>query len=187
MSNEDWGRVEFSLAPGLVPRDDPEHYVVEITGTVWAESNCLTNDGREQAETEAGRMKLLLVLGTQACNDQVALWEVCDAHSAMLANVYETLFQANEEPREEFDIEPSYSDLLYIESLEMDASFEHLAVRALETAISVFCAGGLIVATRQSLELSVEQWRELGFVKAAGSQFVFRDNCRINPYARPAE
>jgi hypothetical protein len=34
------------------------------------------------------------------------------------------------------------------------------------------------------LELTIDEWRELGFVKVAGSQFVFRDSACLNPYKR---
>lgn len=186
-ADDTWGHVEFSLTPSLIPRDDPANYVVEIQGMIRAKSYPPAVDDREGIETDVGHMELLLVLSTQACNDGIHLAEVCDSHSSELSHAYATLFKANESPREELEIEPSYNDLLYIDSLDLDEPFHELAVRALETAISTFAAGGLIVAVSKELELSVRQWRQLGFKKIVGSEVVFRDNCRVNPYVERVE
>ncbi|MBP89729.1 MAG: hypothetical protein CMJ64_23995 [Planctomycetaceae bacterium] len=48
----------------------------------------------------------------------------------------------------------------------------------------MFCPEGLIVAVEDSLELSIEEWRQLGFRRIAESSFVFRDQLKVNPYER---
>jgi hypothetical protein len=68
-------------------------------------------------------------------------------------------------------------------------------VKSFETAIAAFGSQGLIVAARDDessdfigLDLTVDEWEDLGFIKIAGSHFVFRDNCSLNPYRkRPTE
>jgi len=82
------------------------------------------------------------------------------------------LFDTNGETKEDLDIEPEYRDTL-------------LRVQLIETSIAVLCAEGLIVAVEESLDLTVEDWRRLGFKRIAESPFVFRDQLRVNPYQEP--
>ena len=42
--------------------------------------------------------------------------------------------------------------------------------------------GALVVAVEDSLELSIDEWRQLGFRRIADSPFVFRDQLKVNPY-----
>jgi hypothetical protein len=46
----------------------------------------------------------------------------------------------------------------------------------------MFCPDGLIVAVEESLELSIDEWRQLGFRRIAESPFFFREQLKVNPY-----
>jgi len=37
-------------------------------------------------------------------------------------------------------------------------------------------------AVEEGLGLSIEEWKQLGFVRIAGTRFVFRDQLKKNPY-----
>ena len=168
-----FGSVEFSVSVGLVPWRDPSEFVHHIVGTA------IDADGRRR-----GTISLKLVSATEAENLGEYLVMVCDADSSVLESVYATLFGPNGETREELDITPGWNNLLFIESLEMEPGHEGtpLRVQVVETSIAVFGSAGLIVAEEQALELSVEEWRQLGFRRIAASPYVFRDQMRTNPY-----
>jgi ribosomal protein S18 acetylase RimI-like enzyme len=88
------------------------------------------------------------------------------------------------ETKEELDIEPGWSSLLYIESVEAEPEYQKttLAVRLIETAIAIFCSDGLVITVEKAFDLTIGEWRQLGFKRIAGSEFVFRDQLRVNPY-----
>jgi ribosomal protein S18 acetylase RimI-like enzyme len=171
------GTVEFALSAGTVPWSDPGEYVHEITGKAVA-----FIDG--DAEEEAGEITMRLVSVTEAVNRGEDLHEVCDADSAVLEAAYWAVFDENGETKDELDIEPGWNNLLYIEGVEIEPEYRNtrLAVRLIETAIVIFCSDGLVIAVEEAFDLTIEEWRELGFKRIAGSEFVFRDQLRINPY-----
>lgn len=175
------GCVSFSSSVFLKPwHRDPERYAVEIKGEILVHS--------DDAEEHAGELSLILVQATEACNDQVPLYQVCDAHSDLLQQIHSILMQSDSEVRDELGVEPSWSDLLVIGGAEIVEKFQGTALlaQAIETAIAAFCAGGLIVARRADLgHLTADQFERLGFVEvpyvrlagAGDDSFVIRDNC----------
>jgi len=171
------GSVEFTMTTGTVPWGDPGEYVHNIEGTALAFTE-------SEAEEEVGRITLRLVSVTEAVNRGEDLHVVCDADSAILEAAYCALFDAKGETKEELDIEPGWNNLLYIEAVESEPEYQEttLAVRLIETAIAIFCSDGLVIAVEEAFDLSIEEWRELGFKRVAGSEFVFRDQVRVNPY-----
>ena len=179
MKQEDFsGTIDFSVSTGFVPWGDPSEYVHTVTGKALV----LTDSGEE----EAGKITLKLVSVTEAVNQGEQLYDVCDADSAILEAIYATLFDTNGETKEELDIEPGWNNLLFVETVNIDSDYRNtsLRVKMIETAIAMFCSEGLIVAVGDSLELSVEEWQRLGFKRIAESQFVFRDQLRVNPYRK---
>jgi len=171
------GSVEFAMTTGTVPWGDPGEYVHNIEGAALA----FTDDDDEE---EVGRIALRLVSVTEAVNQGEDLHLVCDADSAILEAAYCALFDAKGETKEDLDIEPGWNNLLYIESIEAEPEYQEttLAVRLIETAIAIFCSDGLVIAVERAFDLTIEEWRQLGFKRIAGSEFVFRDQLRVNPY-----
>ena len=178
MAKEEFsGTVEFVLSTGTVPWSNPGEYVHEISGKALA-----FIDG--DVEEEAGEITLRLVSVTEAVNRGEDLHEVCDADSAVLEAAYWAVFDENGETKDELDIEPGWNNLLYIGGVEIEPEYRNttLAVRLIDTAIAIFCSDGLVIAVEDAFDLTIEEWRELGFKRIAGSEFVFRDQLRINPY-----
>jgi hypothetical protein len=54
--------------------------------------------------------------------------------------------------------------------------------QAIETALAMFASEGLVVAVEEGLELSIEEWKRLGFMRIAETGLVFRDQLKVNPY-----
>ncbi len=174
MSNDDfYGTVDFSVSAGLVPWGDPGEYVHTVVGKAI-----------DLNEDEVGTINLKFVSATEAENQGEPLYEVCDADSATLEAIYATLFDAKGETKDELDIEPGWNNLLFVEAVEIKPGHEKTSVRVqlIETGIAMFCPEGLIIAVEESLELTVEEWRQLGFIRIAESPFVFRDQLKVNPY-----
>jgi len=178
MSDEEFfGTVNFSVSAGLVPWGDPSEYVHAVTGKALA----LSDSGSEE---DAGEITLKLVSATEAVNRGENLYDVCDADSSTLEAIYATLFDTKGEAKDELDIEPGWNNLLFIEAVKIEPEYQatSLRVQLIKTAIAMFCPEGLIVAFEDSLDLAVEDWRQLGFKRIAESPFVFRDQLRVNPY-----
>lgn len=178
-SNEFTGTVEFSVSAGIMPWHDPGEYVQAVTGRAFA----VTDLGDEQ---EAGEITLKLVCATEATNRGVRLLDVCDADSEILEAVYATLFDANEEVAEELDIEPGWNNLVFIEGVNIAPEYADtsLRVQLIETSIATFGPDGIIVAVEEALDLTVDDWRQLGFKRIADSPFVYRDQLKVNPYRK---
>jgi len=172
---EFFGTVEFSVSAGLVPWGDPGEYVHTVTGKAF-----------DLNENEVGTITLKLVSTTEAENQGERLFDVCDADSAILEAVYATLFDANGETKDELDIEPGWNNLLFVDAVEIQPGHEEtsLRVQLIKTGIAMFCPEGLIFADEDSLNLTVDEWRQLGFRRIAESHFVYRDQLKVNPYER---
>ena len=174
MNDEEvFASVDFSVSAGLVPWGDRGEYVHEVTGKAL-----------DLNEEEVGAITLKLVSATEAANRGERLYDVCDADSSILESIYATLFDANGETKDELDIEPGWNNLLVIEDVEIKPEHENTApsVALIETSIAMFCPEGLILAVEDSLELTIEEWRQLGFRRIANSPFVFREQLKVNPY-----
>ena len=174
--------VEFSVSVPATPWDDYEFFTLEIDGTMIVVLG-------DTEEAEAGTVKLLRVQVTEAVNRGFDLFEVCDAYSDFLVTLYSALFHKGSETKDELEIEPAWDDLLVLVGYEVEPRYRKLIVEAFETAIAAFGSQGIVAAAREGeeysfvgLDLTVEEWRRLGFKRIAGSQFVFRDNCCTNPY-----
>ncbi|MEZ6098452.1 MAG: CPXCG motif-containing cysteine-rich protein [Pirellulaceae bacterium] len=176
MSHEEfYGTVNFFISAALVPWGDPSEYVHSVVGKAL-----------DLNEEDVGTITLKLVSTTEAENLGQRLVDVCDADSAILEAIYATLFDMNGETNEELDIEPGWNNLLLVEAVEIKSSHEFttLRVQLIETGIAMFCPAGLVVAVQDSLALSIDDWRRLGFARIAKSPFVFRDQLKLNPYER---
>ena len=106
------------------------------------------------------------------------------ADSAILEGLYATLFDDNGETKELLDIEPGWTNLLFVDTMTVLPKYQDtsLRVQLMETSIAMFCPDGLIVAVEDALELTQEDWRQLGFKRIAGSLFIFREQLIKNPY-----
>ncbi len=176
-SDETFGRVDFSVSTGLVPWGDPSEYVHTVTGKIIAYSET-------DEEIEAGGIVLRVVSATEVTNTGEDLLDVCDAESAILEGIYATLFDQNGETKEDLDIEPGWNNLVCLEKVEVDPEFRQttLTIQAIETALAMFASEGLVVAVEEGLELIIGEWKRLGFIRIAGTGFVFRDQLKKNPY-----
>lgn len=169
--------IDFSISVPMLPWAH-ECYVQEITGAI-------INDAK------IGEIKLLKIHVAKAMNDRMDLLDICDAHSGYLESLYHAVFNGKGETRPELEIEPSWDDVLVLWEFEIPTELRHagVVVQAFETAITAFGATDLVVAAINGeqydfigLDLTVDEWRRLGFKRIAGSQFAFRDNGCLNPY-----
>ena len=152
-------------------------YGYTVSGTIIAYSET-------DEEIETGEIVLRIVLVTEATNTGEDLFDVCDADSAVLEGIYAALVDSQGELREELDIEPGWNNLVLVEKVEVDPEFRQttLTIQTIETALAMFASEGLVVAVEEGLELSIEEWKRLGFVRIAGKGLVFRDQLKKNPY-----
>ena len=177
MSDEEvFGTVEFLVSAGLVPWNDPGEYVHTITGKAL-----------DLNEEEIGTITLKLVSATEAEKQSERLFDVCDVDSAILGSIYATLFDTNGETRDELDIDPGWNNLLFVEAVEIKPEHGKTGPRValIETSIVMFCPEGLIVAMEDSLNLTIEELRQLGFRRIVDLPFVFRDQRKVNRYEKP--
>jgi hypothetical protein len=179
-----FGTVDFSVSIPAAPWEDLDYYVHKITGTI----KCAIDD---YDEVTVGRIVVLKVAAVEAMNQGVPLVEICDAHSSFLEAAYWAIFERKGEAKSELEIEPCFNDILVLWEYEIDARFRHTdaVARAFNTAISAFGPQALVIAAMArdkhrfiGLDLTVDEWRYLGFQRIASSQFVFRDGCCLNPY-----
>jgi hypothetical protein len=71
-----------------------------------------------------------------------------------------------------------------LEKVEFDSEHRqtNFPIQAIETALAMFASEGLVVAVEEGLGFSIEEWKRLGFMRIAGTGFVFRDQLKVNPY-----
>jgi len=176
-SKEIFGRIDFSTSCGLFPWGDPSEYVHSVIGRIILYSEI-------GEESQAGEITLRIVLATAAINQHENLYDVCDADSAILEAAYAVLFNENGDTKEDLDIEPGWNNLVLLENVEVDPEHRQttLVIQAIDTALAMFASEGLVVAVEEGLDLSIEQWKHLGFMRIAGTGFVFRDQLKVNPY-----
>jgi len=141
-------------------------------------------DSETDEEIEAGEIILRVVLATEATNQGEDLLDVCDADSAVLEGIYAALFDQQGETKDELDIEPGWNNLVFIEKVEVDPQYRQtsLVTQAIETALAMFGSESLVVAVEELLGLSIEEWKQLGFMRIAETGLVFRDQLKVNPY-----
>lgn len=168
--------------------DYEEAFVTEVTGTILGMVS-------ETEEEEFGTITLLKVSACEACNRQFSLALICDAHSDFLLSVFSAMFDPDtDDTKPDLEIEPGWNDLLVLWGFDVKPEFrkDSVVTKAFQTAMNFLGPRDLIVAAMDGehfigLELTIEEWRELGFVKVAGSQFVFRDSACNNPYERKGQ
>jgi hypothetical protein len=178
---------------------------VRLTGTVaahWTYDEAFTTEMTgvligmvsDIEEAELGTITLLKVSACEACNQKISLAEICDSHSDFLLSIYATIFDAStDEPKDELEIEPGWVDLLVLLDFTIKPEYRTRAIltSAFQAAISLLGPRDLIVAAMEGadytgLQLTKDEWKALGFVRIAGSQFVFRDSACLNPYRNTA-
>jgi GNAT superfamily N-acetyltransferase len=166
--------------------DDLDDYVVGVEGVVVAHLEPPEGEpDAEFEEVESGRVYAFVVQTTQAMTDGVSLYDVFDAHSSNLEAAFAALFDpVAEEPKEELEIAPAWEGFLYLDRIVIDPAYRGrgVTVKALEATIRSFCPRGIVAAHQDGMELTIEEWKELGFVKIAGSEVIYRDNASYNPY-----
>jgi hypothetical protein len=137
-SNEEViGYVRFPLSCSLKPWDeDPEEYYLPVEATIVAAPE-------EDLEETAGQLQLVVIKLAEAVNDHVTLYDIFDACSADLEELYHAIFNVEGDPKEELRIEcaPAY-DILYIESVKLEPKYAstRLFYQAVEAAISMFAS-----------------------------------------------
>lgn len=178
------GIVRFTAEASLAQHDLDDD-VLRIEGRIIG--GVLTGDGFVSEDDNAGFIEVYLVQTMQLAADGVSLGEVCRSHSAHLDGVYTALFDSDDELRSELAIAGGWDALLHLHWLETEPKYRNSGVlnQAIETAIRHFCPAGLITAYINVLELTPEEWRQLGFRKIAGSDVVYRDNTSGDPYGHP--
>ncbi|MCC6127470.1 MAG: hypothetical protein IT426_21130 [Pirellulales bacterium] len=176
--------IDFHVSAPIVPWEADEFYVQEITGKLSA----MVND---REGVKAGTIELLKIQAVEVENNHLDLLDVCDAHSDYLVAMYHAIFDEEGETKRELEIEPSWNDILVLWKFDIPEEFRKVGaiVRAFETAIKVWGSTDLVIASFDKeesdfigLALTVDEWRQLGFQRIAGTPFAFRDNCCINPY-----
>jgi hypothetical protein len=107
----------------------------------------------------------------------------------VLAAIYNAIFDERGVTRDELNIQGGWDDLLVLWDYRIKPECRGLLVRASETAITTFSGQSIIsaVAKREDprypgLDRTVEEWRQLAFVKIGGKPCLFRNNCALNPY-----
>lgn len=165
--------------------DYEEAFVNEIVGTITG----MVSDNEQR---EFGTITLMKVSACEAMNRRFSLLEICDAHSEFLLSAASAVFDDNGATKEELEIEPGWCDLLILWEFDVEPEFRRnsIVVKAFEAAMNFLGPRDLVVAAMDGehyigLELTIDEWRELGFMKIAGTQFVFRDSAYLNPYTNP--
>lgn len=178
------GHVQFSFSSSLRPWDgDPEQYWIEVTGRIMA----LPEDAPDDAEAEpAGTMEMLLVRVAEARDDEVSLFAVFDSYDDALHRIYSALFNRDEEIRSSLGMDPIVHELLVVRSLCLKPRWQRtsLAAQAVQTASSTLVTTGLVVANAD-LDLPLDDWLNLGFVKIARQRgFYVCERTKKNRYGR---
>lgn len=178
-------RIEFSLSVPLVPWTEEEQFAHQIIG------KAVGDDG-----SELGRISLTLISTTEGTNRDFELIDLF-GHDEVLEAVYEDMFDELGDNFDELDIEPSWSNFLYINEIQFTThpvaetlrgdldSQRSLAAELVETSMATFCAEGLVVAEEAALPLTPAQWRELGFRRIYDAPWIYRDQLKLNPYDYP--
>jgi len=125
----------------------------------------------------------LLLLGDIE-NDGADLFEVCDADSQGMYDLYEALFSEGSQFRPDLDLSEPTENILFLWQ-----SVLHEKVRPYQQAI-IDIVGGLfgtfcvVVMWRDVTQLSDKQLADLGFARIAGTRFVFRHNALVTAFGR---
>ena len=181
-----YGSVRFSAEAGLDAGDLADR-VLRIEGRV---SGGLGEDSRFASHEEnVGLVEAYLLQAARLADDGIHFGDVCDLHSDQLEGVYAALFDEEDELREDLGIAHGWDTLLHLGWVEVDPRYRHSGVVAqmVEAVVRHFCPVGLVTAYASVLDLSIEEWRSLGFRRIAGTEVVYRDNTADDPYGHPLD
>lgn len=173
------GDVRFQIQTPLEQYEYSD-WVLEIKGAIIG--TLISADEVVAEEVQIGQLSVLSIVTRYVPR---RMYDICDAHSDYLFEVYQALFnEEHEDTKSELGIEEAWDGLLYLDTIEILERFRHsgVVVQAIETASRCFCPGGIITTHRKFLDLTVDEWRQLGFRRVPGSEIVVRENTRRNPY-----
>ncbi len=168
---EHFGQIAFASQVGLVPQSEGQvvHNVEgRITVMVNSPDDEDTDNDEVDPERPAGVMEFCVVPLAEIRRRGMNLWEVFDADSGALADVYDSL------PEE---ICESADSLLFIHSLEVDEQFRQpgFATRIVETVIATFAPLGVCVAWDSGpIGVDASEWGDLRFERLGDSDFMIR-------------
>ena len=158
------GRIEFTVEAMLKPwRHDPECFVTRIKGKIMS----YIDDGEE---VQIGDIDLEVYHVSDALDAGPDLASLFDAQA--LDELWARLFV-----EDEFDpnlgIDTLTNDVLYINAVNIDPTCKDASarIRAVRTAMAVFCPYGLAAAHYSALTDS--EGRHLGFKRLSRTKFVF--------------
>ncbi len=91
----------------------------------------------DNEETEFGTITLLKVSACEAANRHFSLLEICDSHSDFLVSAFNAILDANEETKDELEIEPG-CDLLVLWEFDVKPEYRKnsIVVKAFEAAMN---------------------------------------------------
>jgi hypothetical protein len=170
---------------------DEHDYVTSVAGAVvtyiGSDGDELGPDPDEKgaAEREVAPLVAFIVQTRRAIDDRFSLFDVCDARSDGLADMFAAALDVKSEmPKEELGIEPLWEGLLDLDAVMIDPAYRDrgVAVQAVKTTIETFCHGGIVTARPGSIPLTDAEWKALDFVKIAGSEVIVRDGASLSPY-----
>ena len=172
---EHFGQIAFESQVGLVPQSEG-HVVHNIEGRITVMVNNTDdedtdNDDADEVDPEqpAGVVEFCVVPLAEIRRRGMSLWEVCDADSMGLSDVYDSL------PEE---ICESADSLCFIHALNIEERFRQpgFAARVVETVIATFAPGGVCIAWAGGDPVGVDpsEWGDLRFERLADSGFVMR-------------
>ncbi len=131
-------------------------------------------------EFTVGRIVLDKVLWQDAQVDGISLFEVCDADSAGLTEVYRVLTDPDQEweLREDLNIHGVVNEVLFINRIVLhpDVTDRRAVIEAALHAVTTDDA--LVVMWRSppgNTEISDKELSELGFAKIVGESLIYRD------------
>ena len=172
---EHFAQIAFESQVGLVPQSAGEivHNIegrisVMVNNTDDEEVDDEDTDDEVDPERPAGVMEFCVVPLAEIRRRGMNLWEVFDADSGALADVYDSL------PEE---ICESADSLLFIHSLEVDEQFRQpgFATRIVETVIATFAPLGVCIAWDSGpVGVDSSEWGDLRFERLGDSDFMIR-------------
>ena len=174
---EHFGQIAFESQVGLVPQSEGQ-VVHNIEGRITVMVNSPDDEDADDEEIDdeevdpeqrAGVVEFLVVpLAEIRRRRGMNLWEVCDADSGGLADVYDAL------PEE---ICESAASLLFIHALEVEERFRQpgFATRIVETVIATFASSGVCIAwAGDPVGVDGGEWHDVRFERLAETDFMIR-------------
>ena len=175
-----------------VCRQDHADYVREI------EIDVLSYDEDVEDTYIVGKITLNQILWLQAIVDGESLFEVCDADSQALLDIFTILTKGETDFRKDLAIEDVTQDVLFIHRMILHPDVRSSRTGILEAALTLFGEASLAVMWMGDVDFTQAELAQLGFAKIAGTDLIYRHSsrrsqfCDENPrgldcglYARP--